>query len=89
MDSNLLTLDELAMSLKVPKQTIYYWVCRKQVPYLKVGRHLRFRHDDVLRHFTEKTAESQPACANFPLPIQHRRVGSLKIRGAALTSEKE
>ncbi len=89
MDVILLTLDELAVSLKVPKQTIYYWVSRKQVPYLKVGRHLRFRHEDVMRHFEAKTVEHQPPCLRPPLSIQSKGVGSLKIRGAAPTSEKE
>lgn len=44
----LLTTDELADELRVPKQTIYHW--RKQgggPPALRIGRGLRYRRGDV------------------------------------------
>jgi excisionase family DNA binding protein len=59
----LLTVEELASLLKVSPHTIYYWVNRSEVPYLKVGKHLRFDQDEVLRHFQGATRSAkQPAC---------------------------
>lgn len=55
----LLTIDELAALLKVPKKTIYYWVCRRQVPYLKMGRHLRFMPEQVIAAFSAKTSAAR------------------------------
>jgi len=37
-----LTAEELAEILQVDKATIYEWVKAKEIPYLKVGRFLRF-----------------------------------------------
>jgi len=43
MDSQLLTIDELSAYLKISRFTIYDWVYRKKVPFIKLGRHLRFQ----------------------------------------------
>ena len=40
--SQLLTIDELAAWLKLPKATLYNFTHEKRIPYLKVGRRLRF-----------------------------------------------
>ncbi|MGE4108051.1 MAG: helix-turn-helix domain-containing protein [Bacteriovoracia bacterium] len=42
---------EIAKLLKVPIGTIYYWVSRREVPFLKIGKHLRFNYLEVLRKF--------------------------------------
>lgn len=43
----LLTIDELAAILKVPKSWIYIRTCKNKLPYVKVGRHLRFQKQKV------------------------------------------
>jgi len=43
-----LTAEELAEVLQVDKATIYGWVKAKEIPYLKVGRFLRFNLQAVL-----------------------------------------
>ena len=53
---------ELAGILKVSESTIYYWVERDEIPFLKVGKHLRFIVDDVIHFYTEKTANSKANC---------------------------
>lgn len=45
---DLLTTDDLASYLAVPRQTLAYWRCRGDgPPFLKVGRHVRYRHADI------------------------------------------
>lgn len=45
---DLLTLDELAAYLKIPKVTVYEWRSAGRGPRaVKVGKHLRFRWADV------------------------------------------
>lgn len=39
----LLTIEELAAILKVPKSWIYARTYKKELPCVKVGRHLRFQ----------------------------------------------
>jgi len=52
LESPVLTIDELSAYLKVPKKTLYNWVSEGKIPrnlYLKVGRHLRFRTEKIIR----------------------------------------
>ena len=47
--NQLLTADEVAEVLQVPVATIHAWRYRGKGPTgLKVGRHLRFRHEDLM-----------------------------------------
>ena len=47
---HLLSPDELASYLGVPKETVYQWNHRRVgPPAIKVGRHLRYRAADVER----------------------------------------
>jgi len=43
----LLTIDDLAQVLSVKKSTIYQWRHLGLIPYIKVGRFLRFREKDI------------------------------------------
>jgi excisionase family DNA binding protein len=38
----LITIDELAALWNVPKTTLYNWVYQRRLPYVKLGRSLRF-----------------------------------------------
>ncbi len=53
--TNLVTLNELSQSLKVSPKTIYYWVARREIPYLKAGKHLRFDLEEVIMAFRAKS----------------------------------
>lgn len=44
---DLLTPDELCCMLKVKKQRVYDWVHLDRIPYIKVGRFLRFSRPDI------------------------------------------
>ena len=76
----LLTVDELALFLKVSNHTIYYWVSRKEIPVLKIGKHLRFDKDKVLAHFQSKAdGEQGSPCLTMP-GLLHSKPWSLKTR---------
>jgi excisionase family DNA binding protein len=45
MNSQILTLDELSEYIKISRFTIYDWVYRKKIPYIKLGKNLRFRRE--------------------------------------------
>jgi excisionase family DNA binding protein len=44
---DVLTIDELAVYLKVPKSTLYKLVREGSVPSQKVGKHWRFHRDAI------------------------------------------
>jgi excisionase family DNA binding protein len=86
LSSRLLNIDELARFLGVSRKTIYYWVGRAEIPFVRVGRHLRFEPGPVLRHFALKTEgeDSAIACAKYRADLLSRtEVWSLKT-GAGL-----
>lgn len=45
----LLTIEEMAAVLKVPKSWLYSRTCRNEIPHVKVGRHLRFQRRNVFK----------------------------------------
>lgn len=71
---SLVSLKGLSEILNVSESTIYYWVERNEIPFLKVGKHLRFIVDDVLRFYAEKTLQSKADC--------HRDRGRVNIEGS-------
>lgn len=48
-DDELLTPQEVAAYLQIPRQTLYAWRNRRTgPPGIRVGRHLRYRRSDLL-----------------------------------------
>jgi excisionase family DNA binding protein len=91
---NLCTPSEIAKLLKVSPKSIYYWVKRDELPFIRVGRHLRFDPQKVISYLTEKTDESKAPCLKDPFLVEKRTFSrSLKTRTtrnvAAALSEKE
>jgi PTS system nitrogen regulatory IIA component len=43
MDTELLTVDEVARYLRIPRTTVYDLAQRRRLPAFKVGRHWRFK----------------------------------------------
>jgi excisionase family DNA binding protein len=74
----LLTLNQTAKLLNVSKKTLYYWVSRNEVPYLKIGRHLRFKFNDVLDFFEEQTRATKKGYRESP--FNYGDLSSLKTR---------
>jgi len=61
MFEELLTPEEVARMLKVDKRTIYYWIERKAINYIRINKKVvRFRPTDVeefLRKHTIKATD--------------------------------
>ena len=82
----LVDLKEIAKVLKVSDYTIYYWVGRHEIPFIRVGRHLRFIVDDVLKFFLKKTEERKPDCFRREEALNNNSQHcSLKIGASART----
>ncbi len=76
----LLSVEEVAEWLGVPVGTIYAWRYRSTGPAsYKVGRHVRFRRDDV-----ESWLEEQ-RCEPAPPPMLHQLLGASPVRKVART----
>jgi len=56
---DVLTIEELAVYLKIPKSTLYKLVREGKVPSQKVGRHWRFRKEAIDR-WLDKTRVEEP-----------------------------
>ncbi len=55
----LLTSEEVAQLLKVPKATVYKWVYQRKIPHVKVGKHLRFVKAELLEWIEEQRREME------------------------------
>ena len=63
--SGLYDLCGIAQFLGVSPKTVYYWVSRREIPYIKVGRHLRFQVAEVIEFFRSGSPHPKPL-ANAP-----------------------
>ena len=54
-DNQLLSITRLSEYLDVPIMTIRDWVYKRQIPFVKVGRHVRFSPSDVQRWLSERS----------------------------------
>ena len=54
--SDVLTIEELATYLKIPKSTLYKLVREGKIPSQKIGRHWRFRKVAIDRWLEESRA---------------------------------
>ena len=80
---SLLKPSQIAEVLNVSDKTIYYWVERNEIPFLKVGRHLRFVAADVIRFYSERTAQATPGCLPDRSEVKNKRPSSLKTGALA------
>lgn len=47
MKTDYLTINEVTEYLKIPKSTLYKLTMTKKIPYLKIGKQLRFRKSAI------------------------------------------
>ncbi len=62
---SILTLDEASTLLKVPKATIYQLTYRREIPFIKIGRSLRFRTSDLNVWLSEKRKATKKEIITF------------------------
>jgi len=46
-DKILITIDELSAYLRIPKPTLYTWTHMKKIPFIKIGRSVRFDKAEI------------------------------------------
>lgn len=69
IDKNFLTTDELAQILRVRKSYIYELTYRHQIPFIKLGRFLRFDPEQIqswLESKSQKPEDIQTLKSLFP-----------------------
>lgn len=54
IDNQLLSTEQLSEYLNVPTATIRDWCYKRKIPFVKVGRHVRFRPSDVEKWLSER-----------------------------------
>jgi len=55
---SLMTVQEAAEFLKVSTSTLYGWVWQRRIPFVKVGRALRFEMDALYRFIEDNRFEA-------------------------------
>ena len=48
-DTQLIDINELSLRLNIAKGTLYNWVYLRRIPYVKLGRSLRFDTNEIDR----------------------------------------
>lgn len=69
----LLTPRELSRMLSVPLSTIYYWTHIQFIPYLKIGRHIRFKRATVLEWLSKRENKGRNS-TKMRLDFTHPRI---------------
>jgi len=54
MESDFLTVTELAEKLHVKKSTVYAWSHRREIPHIKLGKNLLFEPEKISEWLKEK-----------------------------------
>ena len=49
----LMTVEEAASYLRLAPWTLRHWVCQKKIPYVRLGRTIRFRRRDMERFVSQ------------------------------------
>ncbi len=55
MEKRFLGIKELANYLGIAQGTVYVWVCHRKIPYLKVGRLVKFDLRKIEKWVEEKS----------------------------------
>ena len=55
---SLWTHEEVADYIGATPGTIRVWCSQKRIPYLKIGRSVRFKHEDIDRWLNQKKVEA-------------------------------
>jgi excisionase family DNA binding protein len=57
MERRYLSIKELSEYLGIPKYTIYSWTSMKKIPYVKLGRAIRFDMTEIESWIKERKVE--------------------------------
>jgi excisionase family DNA binding protein len=71
MEKRLIDINEAGEYLRVSKNTIYSWICQRKIPFVKMGRLVRFDLRDIDK-WVEKN-KVNPVEFDFDKLLQGRR----------------
>ena len=54
MEKRLFNIDELVTYIAVPKGTIYNWISQRKLPFVKMGRRVKFDKQDIDKFIDER-----------------------------------
>ena len=57
LQDDIMTIDQLCAWLQLKKSFVYDLTSSNRIPFIKIGRHLRFRRSDIIGWLDEKTQE--------------------------------
>jgi excisionase family DNA binding protein len=55
LEKRFLSMNECSEFLGITKGTLYVWVCHKKIPYLKIGRLVKFDIQEIERWLKENS----------------------------------
>jgi excisionase family DNA binding protein len=58
--NNLMNIQQAADYLGLSVGTIYQWRCQHKIPYIKVGRNLKFKKDHLDQWLADRTVQVRP-----------------------------
>ena len=72
MNNKLLKIKEVADWAAVSPRTVQTWVANRTIPYLKIGRLIRFKREDIEEFITEKRISTAQEMALGYNPLRPR-----------------
>lgn len=60
-ESRLLTVQDAARYLAISKSTLYGWVWQRRIPFVKVGRALRFELVELRKFIQANRVQARPS----------------------------
>jgi excisionase family DNA binding protein len=60
MDRRYLGIEEASQYLGLTKGTLYVWVCQRRIPYLKIGKLLKFDIIEIENWLEDKRRKELP-----------------------------
>ena len=72
MESDIMTIEEVAKYLRLKPQTIYTWAQKNKIPAAKLGKEWRFKKSIIdawfVQHIDEKFKDAIESCQPFVNP---------------------
>ena len=75
MDSEFLTVEEVAEYLRLPLSTVYKFVQDKRLPGFKVGKHWRFRKETIIQWTKDQEKDALRITGSDPEDVIPQKKG--------------
>lgn len=58
-NQDFLSVSQLSSRLNVPQKTIRHWLYRREIPFYKIGRHIRFDPKEIQKWIFERRQNNE------------------------------